>query len=185
MAAATTIAVPCWSSWNTGIFMRLRHSRSTMKQSGALMSSRLMPPNVGSNAQITSTSFMRVDLVQLDVEHVDAGELLEQHRLAFHDRLRRERPDVAESEHRRAVRHDADQVAARGEARGVQRIGDDFLARERDARRIRQREVALVDHLLGRRNRDFAGGGELVIIERGFAEFGFGAIGRSGHEASG
>ncbi|SAL74895.1 hypothetical protein AWB69_09256 [Caballeronia udeis] len=57
MAAATTIAVPCWSSWNTGIFIRLRHSRSTMKQSGALMSSRLMPPNVGSSAAITSTSF--------------------------------------------------------------------------------------------------------------------------------
>ena len=28
-AEPTTIAVPCWSSWKTGIFMRLRSSRST------------------------------------------------------------------------------------------------------------------------------------------------------------
>jgi hypothetical protein len=28
-AAPTTMAVPCWSSWNTGIFMRSRSLRST------------------------------------------------------------------------------------------------------------------------------------------------------------
>ena len=27
-AAPTMIAVPCWSSWNTGIFIRSRHLRS-------------------------------------------------------------------------------------------------------------------------------------------------------------
>ena len=54
--APTMIAVPCWSSWNTGIFMRARHFRSISKHSGALMSSRLMPPNVGSSAAIMSTS---------------------------------------------------------------------------------------------------------------------------------
>ena len=27
-AAAAMIAVPCWSSWNTGIFMRSRSARS-------------------------------------------------------------------------------------------------------------------------------------------------------------
>ena len=55
-AAPTMIAVPCWSSWNTGIFMRARSLRSTMKHSGALMSSRLMPPKVGSSAAMISTS---------------------------------------------------------------------------------------------------------------------------------
>ena len=55
-AAPTTMAVPCWSSWNTGIFMRSRSLRSTMKHSGALMSSRLMPPKVGSSAAMISTS---------------------------------------------------------------------------------------------------------------------------------
>ena len=37
---------------------------------------------------------LRISLVDFDVEHVDAGELLEQDRLAFHHRLRRERSDV-------------------------------------------------------------------------------------------
>ena len=46
-AAITTIAVPCWSSWNTGMSSSPRSLRSTSKQRGALMSSRLMPPNPG------------------------------------------------------------------------------------------------------------------------------------------
>ena len=44
--AAVTIAVPCWSSWNTGILHRSISADSISKHSGALMSSRLMPPNV-------------------------------------------------------------------------------------------------------------------------------------------
>ena len=56
-AAPTTIAVPCWSSWKTGIFIRSRHSFSTIKQSGALISSRLIAPKVGSSAQTISASF--------------------------------------------------------------------------------------------------------------------------------
>ncbi len=44
MPARTTIAVPCWSSWNTGM-SRISFRRSSIsKQRGALMSSRLMPP---------------------------------------------------------------------------------------------------------------------------------------------
>ena len=46
---------------------------------------------------------VRIALVDLDVEHVDAGELLEQHALAFHHRLAGERADVAQAEHRGAV----------------------------------------------------------------------------------
>ena len=48
IAADTTIAVPCWSSWKTGMDILSRRYSSTMKQSGALISSRLIPPNVGS-----------------------------------------------------------------------------------------------------------------------------------------
>ena len=44
-AAAQTIAVPCWSSWKTGISQISLSLRSISKQRGALMSSRLMPPN--------------------------------------------------------------------------------------------------------------------------------------------
>src|ERR1700733_11007350 len=107
MAAATTIAVPCWSSWKTGIFMRLRSSDSTMKQSGALMSSRLMAPKVGSRLARIFThlygcsdvlevdgaegglqarddlhQLVRVLLIDLDIEDVDVGEFFEEDRLA-------------------------------------------------------------------------------------------------------
>ena len=43
-AAKTTIAVPCWSSWKTGISKSSRRRASTSKQRGAEMSSRLIPP---------------------------------------------------------------------------------------------------------------------------------------------
>ena len=45
-AAMVTMAVPCWSSWNTGMPMSWRRS-SMSKQRGAEISSRLMPPNDG------------------------------------------------------------------------------------------------------------------------------------------
>ena len=53
IAAATMMAVPCWSSWNTGMPMRARSRRSISKHSGALMSSRLTAPKVGSSAATT------------------------------------------------------------------------------------------------------------------------------------
>ena len=55
-AARVTTAVPCWSSWNTGM-SRLAFSRSSIsKHSGALMSSRLMPPKVGARRCTKSTT---------------------------------------------------------------------------------------------------------------------------------
>jgi hypothetical protein len=108
---------------------------------------------------------VRIALVDLEIEHVDAGEFLEQDRLAFHHRLGRERPDRPQAEHRRAVGDDADQVGARGEARGAGRVGGDRLARRRHAGRVRQRQIALVGQLLGRVDRDLPGTGKLVIVE--------------------
>ena len=75
-------------------------------------------------------------------------------------------------EHRGAVGDDGDQVAARGVAERVGRVGDDLLAGRRDAGRVGQRQVALVDQLLGRGDRDLAGRRELVVFERGAAQFG-------------
>ncbi len=45
--AAQITAVPCWSSWKTGMSISSFNRCSMMKHSGALMSSRLMPPKVG------------------------------------------------------------------------------------------------------------------------------------------
>ena len=44
-AAPQQTAVPCWSSWNTGISQTSLSRRSISKQRGAAISSRLMPPN--------------------------------------------------------------------------------------------------------------------------------------------
>ncbi len=54
-AARTTIAVPCWSSWKTGMSSRSRNRASISKQRGAEMSSRLMPPKDGASRTTVST----------------------------------------------------------------------------------------------------------------------------------
>ena len=61
-AASTTIAVPCWSSWKTGMSRLARRRRSISKQRGAEMSSRLMPAKTGAMSStvrtISSTSWV-------------------------------------------------------------------------------------------------------------------------------
>ena len=53
--ASTTTAVPCWSSWKTGMSRRSMRRRSISKQRGLAMSSRLMPPKVGASRMTVST----------------------------------------------------------------------------------------------------------------------------------
>ena len=109
-----------------------------------------------------------LDLVggDLDVEHVDAGEFLEQDRLAFHHRLGGERPDIAEAEHGGAVRHDADEIRARGKLSRRRRVGRDRLAGRRDAGRIGEREIALVAERFGRLDFEFSRPRRAVVDER-------------------
>ena len=61
-AASVTIAVPCWSSWKTGMSSACWSRCSISKQRGEEMSSRLMPPKVGAIritvSTISSTSFV-------------------------------------------------------------------------------------------------------------------------------
>ncbi len=61
-AAITTTAVPCWSSWNTGMSRSSCNRSSISKQRGEEMSSRLIPPNPGAIAftvaMISSGSFV-------------------------------------------------------------------------------------------------------------------------------
>ena len=47
MPESTTMAVPCWSSWKTGMSSASFSRASISKQRGAAMSSRLMPPKAG------------------------------------------------------------------------------------------------------------------------------------------
>ena len=59
--------------------------------------------------------------VEADRERVDAGEPLEQRRLALHHRQRGHRTEVAQPEHRGAVGDDGDGVALDGQPAGVAR----------------------------------------------------------------
>ena len=62
--AAAMIAVPCWSSWNTGMSRSSRSRCSMTKHSGARMSSRLIPPQLlpSSLTQLTISSGSSDDL---------------------------------------------------------------------------------------------------------------------------
>ena len=94
-----------------------------------------------------------------DVEDVDPGEFLEQDRLAFHDGLRGQRADIAKPQHRGTVGDHGDQIGAGGQRRRFGRIVGDFGAGRSDARRIGQREVALVGERLGGLDLEFTGRG--------------------------
>ena len=102
----------------------------------------------------------------LDVEHVDAGEFLEQDRLAFHHRLRGQRADIAEAEHRGAVGDHGDQIGAGRQRGGFRRVLGDLGAGGGDARRIGQREVALVGERLGRLDLELSRARQPVIGQR-------------------
>ena len=117
-----------------------------------------MPPNVGSSNWQVADDFLRVRGGQLDIEYVDVREPLEQHALAFHHRLARQRPDVAQPEHRRSIGDDRDQVALGRVLVSQARI---FLDREtghRHARRVRQAQIALRETGLGGADRNLARG---------------------------
>ena len=109
---------------------------------------------------------LRIALFNLDVEDIDAREFLEQNRLAFHHGLGRQRTNGSEPEHRGAVADHADQIAARREAKHVQRILDNRLACGRNPRRIGERQIALVQQLFGGGDRYLSRNRELVVVER-------------------
>jgi hypothetical protein len=90
--AAAMIAVPCWSSWKTGMSSSSRRRCSMMKHSGALMSSRLIPPKVGPSSFDAVDELVDVAGVDLEVDRVDVGEALEEDGLALHHGLGGERP---------------------------------------------------------------------------------------------
>jgi hypothetical protein len=101
-----------------------------------------------------------------EVDRVDVGEPLEQHRLAFHHRLRRQRAEIAEAENRGAVGDDGDEVALGRQVVGANRIGGDGPDRNRDAWRIGEAEVALALHGLGGDDLELAGAAAGMEVDR-------------------
>ena len=168
-AASATIAVPCWSSCMTGMSSMARSRSSISKQRGAEMSSRLMPPKLGASAATTAHHVVDVGDVDADGHRVDAGELLEQQRLALHDGHRGGRADVAEAEHGGAVAHHGDGVAHPGVLAGELGLVGDRAADPGDARRVGHGERGPVGHVHAGLDADLAApvhGEHRVIVQR-------------------
>src|SRR5690606_6113250 len=110
--------------------------------------------------------------IDLDVEDIDASELLEQDGLAFHHRLGCQRADIAQAEHGRPVGHNGDKVGAARVVGGQRRIITDRKAGRGNTRRIGKRQVALIAERLGRLDFHLSGRRMLVEIERGLFEIG-------------
>ena len=113
----------------------------------------------------------RVFFIDFDVKHIDACELFEQNSLALHDWLCGQRTNIAQAQHRSSVGDDRHQVTACGVLVGSIRVLDNFFARRCYARRISQRQVALVCQLFGGRDLQFSGSGEFVVFQRSSAQF--------------
>ena len=103
--------------------------------------------------------------VDLEIEDVDPGEPFEQHGLALHDRLGRQRPDVAQAEHGRAVGHDRHEVPLPRVP--VHQLGTvlDGKARTGHARCVGQREIVLSYARFRRDDLDLPRPWKLVVLE--------------------
>ena len=152
--------------------MRSRSLRSTSKHSGALMSSRLMPPKVGSSAATISTRRSISVSGDFDIEHVDPGEFLEENRLAFHHRFAGERANVAEAQNGGAVGDHRDEVLPDREFGRGAGIGGDREAGGGDAGRIGEREIMLRGKRLRRLDLEFAGARRTMVEERARRQIG-------------
>jgi hypothetical protein len=109
--AAQITAVPCWSSWKTGMSSC---SFSALLDDEALGRLDVLEVDAAEGRGHEADGLdegVGVLGVELDVDRVHVGEALEEDRLALHHRLRGQRAEVAEAEDRGAVRDDGDEVA--------------------------------------------------------------------------
>ena len=104
--------------------------------------------------------------VDFEVDRIDVGEALKQHRLAFHHRLRRQRPAIAEAKDRGAVGDDGDEIALGGVVIGEVFVGRDREHRNCDTGRIGERKIALGRHRLGGHHFELAGAALAVEQQR-------------------
>ena len=125
-----------------------------------------MPPNVGSSAATTSTILSGSDSpISMSKTSMPAN-FLNRHALPSITGLPASAPMLPSPSTAVPLVMTATRFAARRVARGIGGIVLDRRARVRDARRIRERQVALVGERLRRRDRDLSGRRKLVIFER-------------------
>ena len=101
-----------------------------------------------------------------EVDRIDVGEALEQHRFAFHHRLRGKRAEIAEAEDGGAVRDDGHEITLGGIIVSLVGILGDRPHRHRDSGRISEAQIALRRHRLGRDDLDLPGPPLGVEVQR-------------------
>ena len=111
--------------------------------------------------------FVRIALIDLNIEYVDPGKFLEQNSLALHDRFRCQRADRTQAEYGGAVGDYADQIAACRQVAGFGRVFHNGFANLGHTRCIGERKIALGRERFGGGNFDLAGDRIAVIFERG------------------
>ncbi|VTR67337.1 Chloramphenicol acetyltransferase (fragment) [Desulfosarcina cetonica] len=109
--------------------------------------------------------------VHLDVEHVDVGKALEQHRLALHDRLAGQGADMPQAQHGGAVGDDRDQVAAIGVVVGSVRVFLDRPAGDGHAGAVGQTEIILAEERFGGDHFGLARAGLAMVAQGLFIEW--------------
>ena len=121
-AASTTIAVPCWSSWKTGMSSRSRSRALDLEAPRGADVLEVDAAEGGRDDLDGAHDLVGVLGVQAHRPRVDAREPLEQRGLALHHRHRRVRADVAQAQHGRAVGDHRDAVALDGQPAHVLRV---------------------------------------------------------------
>ena len=115
------------------------------------------PAHRGLKQLTEANQLLGIPSVDLDVEDVNAREALEEDSLPLHNRLCRQRTDVAQPQDGRTVRHHRDQVSARRVLVHVVRILVDRTAGLRHSRAVGERQLPGGRDRLGRNDLDFSG----------------------------
>src|SRR5690606_16585794 len=92
---------------------------------------------------------LRAFRLDLDIEDIDTGKALEQHTLAFHDRLGGYGPQIAQTQNCGAIGNHRHQVALAGVFEGIVRILGDFTHRLCNTRTVSQRQITRSGSRLG------------------------------------
>ena len=164
------IAVPCWSSWKTGMSREAFSASSISKHSGRADVLEVDAAEGRRDQLAEADHLLRVDRVDLDVEDVDVGEALEEDALALHHGLAGEGAEVAEAEHGGAVGDDGDEVALGGVLVRIFGVLLDLETGRRDAGGVGEGEIGGRGAALGRDDLDLPGATLGVIFEGLFIE---------------
>jgi len=88
---------------------------------------------------------IRIGGGEFNIEYIDVGEAFEEDRFSLHDRFGGQRPNMAQTQHRRTVGHHGNEVSFGCIVKNPVRIPIDFPARFGNPRGVGHGEVPLGD----------------------------------------